>query len=210
MRKICRSLFAGVILTLSLASCGSSRNLKITDQKSIDEKVKPLLVQTIGADMHVSLLYLFPKEKFTDESQHMSVHYYAPGSDTKMTATIFYDGSVAPKIEKDIVPRININSPYAPKNPTWEDYPTVEELDLSGIAQNLSRAGQMLLDEGNEYSGVGTYVIKGTREDPVQEFTLESRVDSRLTGTNRGLATEISYYVFNFTVDKEGNIKLKD
>lgn len=215
MKKILRTASVlSLFLSLSLihTSCGGFLGIEITDQSSIDSYLRSKIGEIIGNDTKVAEISLSMGGggTFSTTISYASVHYFDPQTDELKCSWITLSGklegkdkSVSSKFINDDDNKVKIKS---------EDAQKLSDIDLSKIAANINKAGEIVEAGENEASGVGSYdIIVNTDPAKVKHmFSIESRQGSKTVSTSRGLGTEVSYLTFDFTADSEGNVTAKE
>lgn len=191
-------------------SCGGFMGIDILDQESIDSNLKPKLVEILGEDVGVLEIRLSEGggTTFSTTIVGARVEYFEPGSDELKSKWITLEGKTEGK-DMTVLPKASV--PGRSK-PTSADTQKLGSIDFSKIASIVNKAGKMVEDAKDEFSGVHSYCIK-MNADPakvVHTFAIQSRQGSKTTTKSGRLATEISYVEYEFEADAAGNVTMKE
>lgn len=201
-------------LSLVLTSCGGFLGTDITDQKGIEDNIVPELKKVIPEDALVKKIH-FTQEginTFSKEIGGVDIVYFEKGAEKPTGKYFSFQGKVEVKDQK-VMPSVKIT--FGPNKNDDKPEPKgipLKDVDFSKIASNIEKGVKIVTEDGSEFTGFAGYDII-LNEDPtkiIQEFTIRSQQNSRLTTTKSGRAAmEYEYLDYVFTVDPDGNVKPK-
>ncbi|MCL1943507.1 MAG: hypothetical protein FWF54_08200 [Candidatus Azobacteroides sp.] len=201
-----------VATTLTQYSCSGLFGIDITDQKDIDDNLRSKIEKFVGSDAKIIEISLGTEgtgENFSKTVTSAQVYYFESGSNAVKCKYITLGSNSEGKERSTLGKYVDDDTDSPTVKP--ENVLKLSEIDFSKIASNVSKAGKMVEESENEFSGVKTYdiVVSADPSKTIHSFTIESRQGSKTTAKSGRLGAEISYLEFNFTADPEGNVKEK-
>lgn len=206
--KACIAVWA---VSFMVSSCGGFLGFDITDQKEIDDNLRSKISEIVGDDARILEIRLHQGggETFSKTIVLANVDYLDAEANKVYSKTITLSGKLEGKDNRSIPSRY-INNDNNQLKVGLSDTQKLSEIDFSKIASIVNKAGEMVVAQGDEFSGISGYTMK-MNSDPAKiehSFTIQCRLDSRTTTKAGRLATEISYTEYGFKADSEGNVKM--
>lgn len=206
--KACIAILA---ISIMVSSCGGFLGFDITDQKEIDDNLYRKISAIVGDDTQILEIRLHQGggETFSKTIVLANVDYLDAEANKVFSKTITLSGKLEGK-DAHSIPSRYINDDNNKLKVGLSDTQKLSEIDFSKIASIVNKAGEMVVTEGDEFSGISGYIMRMS-SDPTKiehSFTIQCRLDSKTTTKAGRLATEISYTEYDFKADSEGNVKM--
>jgi len=176
-----------------------------TKQESVD-KMKQYVDENLPVDVAVSKITFRTgsSNSFSDNMEIVTVNYYEPNA-TELKQLLIY--TTANSVQDKTKFIMSFDKKHKP-----EDAVKLADLNFSKIAENIKKAGDIVVAEGYPVSGLGSYEIIPNKdpEKTVHNFSIQSRAgsDTKLKGGK--MVTETEYYEIEFIANNNGEVTIKE
>ena len=190
-----------VAILMAVASCsGLWEGVDLTDQRSVDRRLRADIAKCIPDSATVFEIRLNPSANFSKRVDVLSVTFFDRDSQAVRCRSAVLTGDYAPR-EVPVDPHL--------RERTAGGGVPLAAVDLSRIAANVAAGAKMMAAAGKPFSGIGSYTVTLDADSAAVEhrFTLDSKVVARsgvIGGGRQGVTTE--YCTFDFAANSRGDV----